>query len=117
VQPAANPGSFHHISLADDEPSVMVSWLPLFHDMGLIGGALQPLYAGFPSIIMSPTDFAPAAAPMVTGYFGYRGTTTGAPNFAYEHCVRMVTEEQKQEIDLSSSGCCTTGGANSGRNP
>ena len=82
--------------------SVMVSWLPLFHDMGLIGGVLQPLYVGFPAVLLSPVDFLREPACWLRAITRYRGTTTGAPNFAYDHCARHVTEEQKQGLDLRS---------------
>jgi len=82
--------------------SVMVSWLPLFHDMGLIGGVLQPLYVGFPAILLSPITFLREPVSWLRAISQYRGTTSGAPNFAYDHCVRTVTDEQKEGLDLSS---------------
>lgn len=82
--------------------SVMVSWLPVFHDMGLVGGILQPLFVGFPSILLSPAAFVREPVRWLKAVTDYRGTTTGAPNFAYEHCTRLITEEQKATLDLSS---------------
>jgi acyl-CoA synthetase (AMP-forming)/AMP-acid ligase II len=90
-------GSFQHT-----QQSVMVSWLPVFHDMGLIGGVLQPLYVGFPSVLLSPTSFLREPVRWLRAISEYQGTTTGAPNFAYDHCVRLVSEEQKDGLDLSS---------------
>jgi acyl-CoA synthetase (AMP-forming)/AMP-acid ligase II len=82
--------------------SVMTCWLPLFHDFGLIGGVLQPLFVGFPSILFSPTSFVQEPVRWLRAVTDYRVTTTGAPNFAYEHCVRRITDEQKRGLDLSS---------------
>lgn len=85
---------------ADD--SVVVSWLPTYHDMGLIGGMLQPLYGGFPCILMAPASFIQRPLRWLQAISRYRATTSGGPNFAYDHCVRNITSEQKAELDLSS---------------
>jgi acyl-CoA synthetase (AMP-forming)/AMP-acid ligase II len=82
--------------------SVMVSWLPVFHDMGLIGGVLQPLYVGFPSILLSPVTFLQEPIKWLRAIMDHRATTTGGPNFAWDHCAGAVTEEQKEGLDLSS---------------
>jgi 8-amino-7-oxononanoate synthase len=82
--------------------TVMISWLPLFHDMGLIGGVLQPLYVGFPSVLLAPNLFVREPIRWLRAISEFRGTTTGAPNFAYDHCVDCVSEEQKASLDLSS---------------
>jgi acyl-CoA synthetase (AMP-forming)/AMP-acid ligase II/acyl carrier protein len=84
------------------EPTVVVSWLPLFHDMGLIGGVLQPLYVGFPAVLLSPVAFLREPIRWLRAITQHRGTTSGAPNFAYDYCARQITEEQKQGLDLSS---------------
>ncbi|MFW6359350.1 MAG: AMP-binding protein, partial [Chroococcales cyanobacterium] len=81
--------------------SVFVSWLPAYHDMGLIGGILQPLYGGFPCILMSPTYFLQRPFRWLEAISRYGGTTSGAPNFAYELCVQKVTPEQRETLDLS----------------
>ncbi|ASC71044.1 peptide synthetase [Halomicronema hongdechloris C2206] len=82
--------------------SVFVSWLPVYHDMGLIGGILQPLYGDFPCILMPPASFLQRPYRWLQTISHYRGTTSGAPNFAYELCVEKVTPEQRQSLDLSS---------------
>lgn len=82
--------------------SIGVSWLPTYHDMGLIGGMLQPLYGGFPCIMMAPASFIQRPFRWLQAISRYRGTTSGGPNFAYDHCVRNITPEQKAELDLSS---------------
>ena len=65
-----------------------VIWLPPFHDMGLIGGLLQPLYGGFPVVLMSPGAFIQRPLRWLEAVSRYRATTSGGPNFAYELCVR-----------------------------
>ncbi|MCW5312701.1 AMP-binding protein [Nostoc sp. KVJ3] len=82
--------------------SKFVSWLPVYHDMGLIGGILQPLYGGFPCILMSPTAFLQRPYRWLQAISHYKGTTSGSPNFAYELCIQKITPEQKQTLDLSS---------------
>jgi acyl-CoA synthetase (AMP-forming)/AMP-acid ligase II len=84
---------------ADD--SIVVSWLPTYHDMGLIGGMLQPLYGGFPCILMAPASFIQRPLRWLQAISRYRATTSGGPNFAYDHCVRNIPPEQKAELDLS----------------
>ncbi|MBO1049487.1 MAG: amino acid adenylation domain-containing protein [Dolichospermum sp. DEX182a] len=78
-----------------------VIWLPPYHDMGLIGGILQPLYAGFPATLMSPVDFIQKPLRWLEAISRYQGTTSGGPNFAYDLCVRTITPEQKKCLDLS----------------
>ncbi|BAU65709.1 amino acid adenylation domain protein [Stanieria sp. NIES-3757] len=82
--------------------SKFVSWLPIYHDMGLIGGILQPLYGGFPCVLMSPTSFLQRPYRWLQAISKYQGTTSGAPNFAYELCVRKISAEQRSCLDLSS---------------
>jgi amino acid adenylation domain-containing protein len=84
------------------EESKFVTWLPMYHDMGLIGGILQPLYGGFPCIIMPPTSFLQRPYRWLQAISRYRGTTSGGPNFAYDLCVQKITSEQKATLDLSS---------------
>ncbi|MEH2067483.1 MAG: AMP-binding protein [Nostoc sp.] len=79
-----------------------VIWLPPYHDMGLIGGVLQPLYGGFPVILMSPENFLQKPLRWLTAISHYKATTSGGPNFAYELCANKITDEQKATLDLSS---------------
>ncbi|RLU03559.1 MAG: amino acid adenylation domain-containing protein, partial [Ketobacter sp.] len=81
---------------------VAVSWLPMFHDMGLIGTTLQPLYVGATSVFMSPASFLQKPMRWLQAISDYRGTAICAPNFAYELCVNQITDEQKASLDLSS---------------
>jgi acyl-CoA synthetase (AMP-forming)/AMP-acid ligase II len=79
-----------------------VIWLPPYHDMGLIGGILQPLYGGFPVALMSPLMFLQNPIRWLQAITRYKATTSGAPNFAYDLCVRKVKPEQLTNLDLSS---------------
>lgn len=77
-------------------------WLPPYHDMGLIGGILQPLFAGAPVVLMSPLDFLQRPLRWLRAITRYGSTVSGGPNFAYDLCVRKVTPEQKATLDLST---------------
>jgi acyl-CoA synthetase (AMP-forming)/AMP-acid ligase II len=96
-----NLGLMHQWFDEDDE-NVAVSWLPPYHDMGLIGGILEPLYGGFPAVLMSPLDFLQRPHRWLDAISHWRATVSAAPNFAYELCVRKVTGEQRKSLDLSS---------------
>jgi acyl-CoA synthetase (AMP-forming)/AMP-acid ligase II len=79
-----------------------VIWLPPYHDMGLIGGILQPLYCGFPVTLMSPLVFLQRPFRWLQAISRFKGTTSGGPNFAYDLCLRKITPEQRAGLDLSS---------------
>lgn len=79
-----------------------VSWLPPYHDAGLIGKVLTPLTGGFPTVLMSPIAFLQRPARWLEAIDRYRATCSAAPNFAYELCVRKTTAEQRAQLDL---GC------------
>jgi len=76
-------------------------WLPLYHDMGLIGGVLQPLYMGKPNTLFSPTHFLQKPVRWLQMLTQTGATISGGPNFAYDLCVEKVTDEQKATLDLS----------------
>jgi acyl-CoA synthetase (AMP-forming)/AMP-acid ligase II len=78
-----------------------VIWLPHFHDMGLIGGLLQPLYADFPASLLPPRTFIRDPLTWLQTISETRATTSGGPNFAYEMCLRAVSREQAATLDLS----------------
>jgi amino acid adenylation domain-containing protein len=84
------------------EQSVIVGWLPLYHDMGLIGNVLQPLYLGARCILMSPVAFLQRPYRWLSAISRYRATTSGGPNFAYELCLRRISEEQAASLDFSN---------------
>lgn len=79
-----------------------VIWLPPYHDMGLIGGIIQPLYAGFNVILMSPLMFLQNPLRWLQAISRYGGTSSGGPNFAYELCLRKINQQQIKNLDLSS---------------
>jgi acyl-CoA synthetase (AMP-forming)/AMP-acid ligase II len=78
------------------------SWLPPYHDMGLIGGILSPIFEGLPVTLMSPLDFLQRPVRWLNALSRYQCTATAAPNFAYDLCVRKVTAAQRAKLDLSS---------------
>jgi fatty-acyl-CoA synthase len=80
---------------------VGTSWLPLYHDMGLIGAWLMPLYFGLPLAVMSPMDFLTRPQRWLRVVHQHRGTLAAAPNFAYELCARKVDERDLEGLDLS----------------
>ncbi|MDF0730621.1 amino acid adenylation domain-containing protein, partial [Pseudomonas entomophila] len=80
---------------------VMVFWLPPYHDFGLIGGILAPLVLGCSCVLMRPSSFLLSPLRWLKAISDYRGTITGAPNFAYDLCARSVTEAQRASLDLS----------------
>ena len=82
--------------------SLGVFWLPAYHDMGLVGGILQPLYVGRPNVMLSPITVLQKPYRWLGAISRYRATTSGGPNFAYELCVRRITPEQRATLDLSS---------------
>ena len=81
---------------------VVISWLPVYHDMGLIGNVLNPIYMGGHVVVMSPTDFIQRPARWLRAITKYGGNTSGGPNFSYELCVQKVTPEERKNLDLSS---------------
>lgn len=81
---------------------VVVSWLPLYHDMGLIGALLFSVYWRLPLVLMSPTAFLARPARWLWAFTKHRGTLSPAPNFAYGLCVRKVKPEERKGLDLSS---------------
>lgn len=84
-----------------DKSSLVVGWLPLFHDMGLIGNVLQPLYVGIPSVLMAPLSFIQRPVRWLQLISNYRATTAGGPNYGYDFCAKKIKEEDKKRLDLS----------------
>lgn len=87
--------------VANHEDSVSVCWLPPFHDMGLVGGILQPIYGGYPGWLMSPATFLQRPIRWLEAITSLRATFSGGPDFAYDLCVHRTTEEQRAALDLS----------------
>ncbi len=89
-------------ALRIESTDVLVSWLPLYHDMGLIGAWLGTLYFGIPLIVMSPLTFLSRPERWLRAIHQHRGTLSAAPNFAYELCVKRIKDADITGLDLSS---------------
>lgn len=85
-----------------DASSVMVTWLPSFHDFGLIYGLLQPAYGAFPCFILSPLAVIQSPFRWLSAMTRYRGTHTMGPTFAYELCIRRIDQAKRSQLDLGS---------------
>jgi len=81
---------------------VFVSWLPLYHDMGLIGGCFATMYLGFPVVLMSPLAFLSRPSQWLRAIHRHGGTISGGPNFSYELCLRRIPDEELEGLDLAS---------------
>jgi 1-acyl-sn-glycerol-3-phosphate acyltransferase len=88
--------------LAVTPDDVFVSWLPLYHDMGLIGAWLGSLYHAVPLVLMSPLSFLARPQRWLWAIHRHRGTLSAAPNFAYELCVSRIADSDVEGLDLSS---------------
>ena len=86
----------------DVEDAVAMFWLPPYHDLGLIGGVFLPLFASRHTVLMSPLDFMRSPANWLRAISHYRATTSAAPNFGYELCVRKMTDADCEGLDLSN---------------
>jgi len=89
-------------SLSLTEKDVIASWLPLYHDMGLIAGFLMPILSGIPLVIMSPFDWVRAPYRLLQSISKYHGTLTWLPNFAYNFCAQKIRDRHIEGVDLSS---------------
>ncbi|HET9930866.1 MAG TPA: AMP-binding protein, partial [Polyangiaceae bacterium] len=96
-----NSAAIHRLA-QHDERSVYVCWLPSYHDMGLIGGILQPIYGGLLGVLMSPASFLQSPVRWLRALSRFGGTTTPFPNFALDHCVRRISAAERDEVDLSA---------------
>ncbi len=91
-----------HRCFGHSRESKGVIWLPPYHDMGLIGGILQPIYGAFPVALMPPVYFLQKPLRWLKAISSYRGTTSGGPNFAYQMCVEKAKQQDLEGLDLSS---------------
>lgn len=89
-------------AFAHHDAPVVVSWLPHFHDMGLIGSILQPLFLGGTAVLMPPRSFVQKPIRWLRAIETYKATTAGGPCFGYDLCIRTVSPEQAATLDLSS---------------
>lgn len=103
-----NLASLNHLE-ENDDTSVAVSWLPVIHDMGLIEGVLLPAYSGYPAYLMSPESFLKRPLRWLEAITRYSGTNSGGPNFAFDLCVRKISGDQIENLDLSSWRCAYNG--------
>jgi acyl transferase domain-containing protein/acyl-CoA synthetase (AMP-forming)/AMP-acid ligase II/acyl carrier protein len=109
-----NDNLLHNLSginehFGNTRDSVAVIWLPPYHDMGLIGGVLQPLYAGHPAVLMLPTAFLMRPLSWLRAISDWNGTHSGGPDFAYDLCARRINAEECASLDLSSWTVAFTG--------
>ncbi len=85
-----------------DAESISITWMPYFHDYGLVEGMIVPLYNGTPCYVMSPFSFIKRPLQWLRNISKYKGTHSQAPNFAYDLCMRRIKPKQLEELDLSS---------------
>lgn len=93
--------NFEHIKRFDEPNAVAVSWLPMYHDMGLIGLVLQVLQSGRRTVLMSPLSFVKRPVRWLQAISKYRAYATSGPSFAYDLCVQKVSDEDLAQLDLS----------------
>ena len=96
-------------SFGHHDRTKILMWLPMFHDMGLIGGVMQPLYAGLPAVLMSPIALAQKPFLWLQALSKYQITTSGGPNFAYDLLCQKITDKQRASLDLSHWSVAFTG--------
>jgi acyl-CoA synthetase (AMP-forming)/AMP-acid ligase II len=89
-------------ALTLSESDIIASWLPLYHDMGLIAGFVQPVVQGIPLVLMSPFDWVRHPAMLLKAIQDYKATLCWLPNFAYNHLARTVRQRDSEGLDLSS---------------
>ncbi|HXQ37158.1 MAG TPA: AMP-binding protein, partial [Anaerolineales bacterium] len=89
-------------SLSLNDSDVIVSWLPLYHDMGLIAGFILPVLSGVPLVLMSPFDWVRAPYRLMQSISKYRGTLVWLPNFAYNFSAQKIRDRHIEEVNLSS---------------
>jgi malonyl CoA-acyl carrier protein transacylase len=87
----------------------LLMWTPPFHDMGLVGGILHPVHVGIETTLMSPVQVFQQPVRWLSSISKYRINTSAGPSFSYDLCVRKITQEQKQQLDLSSWTCACNG--------
>lgn len=90
------------LALALNSKDVIVSWLPLYHDMGLIAGFLMPILMGTPLVLASPFDWVRAPYRLMRSVTQYHGTLSWLPNFAYNYCAQKIRDRDLEGVDLSS---------------
>jgi acyl-CoA synthetase (AMP-forming)/AMP-acid ligase II len=94
--------AYIHRQVAHDRDSVSLTWLPAYHDMGLVDGMLEPVFGGFRSVAMPPHAFLQRPVRWLRAIGRYRATHSGGPNFAYDLCVERISASEMDGVDLSS---------------
>ena len=97
-----NQLSSYATALKFNEDDVIVSWLPLYHDMGLIAGYLLPILLRIPLVLLSPFEWVRSPVRLLQAVTHYRGTLTWLPNFAYNFCAQKIRERDLEGVDLST---------------
>jgi 8-amino-7-oxononanoate synthase/acyl carrier protein len=97
------------VAFETSQQSIGLSWLPTYHDMGLVGGVLESVFIGRPVTLMSPMAFLQKPIRWFRAITQYKATTSGGPNFAYQLCVDKIADEDLEGIDLSSWGTAFNG--------
>ncbi len=100
---------FLRVAFELSEQDTCVSWLPLFHDMGLIDGVIQPIYSNYPVYLMTPATFVQRPVTWLQALSKYKATRTGGPNFAYDLCVDKINDNDLEKLDLSKVTCLYNG--------
>lgn len=85
-----------------NEKTRKMTWLPFFHDMGLIGDVMQPIYSHFHNVFISPQEFVQKPLRWLKAIHDYKVTHSGAPNFGYDLCVRRISREESRDLNLES---------------
>lgn len=102
-------GEYIQQAMSITKQDIAVMWLPYFHDMGLILGALQGPYTGYATYLMTPLTFIKSPLVWLKALSKYGGTLTAAPNFAYDLCCESFDEKEASDLDLSSLKCALNG--------
>ncbi|MEC1158936.1 fatty acyl-AMP ligase [Cytobacillus horneckiae] len=89
-------------AFGNNQDTKILGWLPLYHDMGLIGNVLQPLYLGTSCVLMDPLDFLQKPIRWLQAISEHKAEVSGGPNFAYELCIKKIKEQEIESLDLSS---------------
>ncbi len=97
---SANHEAIYH-AFGHSSSTIIGGWLPMFHDMGLVGNVLHPLCIGVPGVLMTPMDFLNSPFLWLKTISDYRLTTSGGPDFAYRLCVEKIPQVRLKELDLS----------------
>ena len=99
----------HYITADGARPVVGVSWLPLYHDMGLIGKLLSAFYIQAKVVLLPPELFVAVPGAWLRAISRHRGTITAAPNFAFGLCLKRISDDELEGVDLSSWSICLNG--------